>query len=94
VKNQDNNYNNYNNTNNNNSTHPNKFKITFLIAIFGIILITSTLLTLNTAAVVFAQTFNVNSSESDNQTQGLHYLCNLPPQEQARILHGMHLSGC
>jgi hypothetical protein len=84
---------NKNNNNDNNRANPNNFKITFLTAIFGMILITSTL-TLNTAAVVFAQTINVNSSESDNQTQGLQNLCKLPPQELARDLHGMHLSGC
>ena len=78
---------------NNNSANPNKFKVTFLIGIFGTILITSTL-TLNTADVVFAQTINVNSSESDNQTQGLQDLCKLPTQELPRNLHGMHLTGC
>jgi hypothetical protein len=57
------------------------------------ILITSTL-TLNTTAVVFAQTINVNSSQSDNQTQGLQILCKLPPEELSRDLHGMHLTGC
>jgi hypothetical protein len=89
VKNQDN-----NNTNDNNSANPNKFKITFLIAIFGLILITSTL-TLNTVATaVFAQTIDINSSKSDNQTQGLQTLCKLPPQELSRDLHGMHLKGC
>jgi hypothetical protein len=84
-----------NKTNNNdtNRANPNNFKITFLTAIFGMILIISTL-TLNTAVVVFAQTINVNSSESDNQTQGLQNLCKLPPQDLARDLHGMHLSGC
>lgn len=84
-----------NKTNNNdiNRATPNNFKITFLTAIFGMILIISTL-TLNTAVVVFAQTINVNSSESDNQTQGLQNLCKLSPQELARDLHGMHLSGC
>jgi hypothetical protein len=84
---------NKNNNNDDYRTNPNNFKITFLTAIFGMILITSTL-TFNTAAVVFAQTINVNSSESDNQTQGLQNLCKLPPQELARDLHGMHLSGC
>ncbi len=83
-----------NNNDNNNCANPNKFKITFLIAIFGIILITTTL-TLNTAAaVVFAQTINVNSSGSDNHTQGLQDLCKLPPEELSRILHGTHLTGC
>jgi hypothetical protein len=83
-----------NNNYNNNCVNPNKFNIPFLIAIFGLILITTTL-TLNTAAVaVFAQTINVNSSGSDNQTQGLQVLCKLPPQELSRILHGTHLTGC
>jgi hypothetical protein len=86
VKNQDSN-------NTNNSGNPNKFKITFLIAIVAMILITLTL-TLNSAAVVFAQTIDVNSSKSGNQSQGLQTLCNLPTQELARELHGMHLTGC
>jgi hypothetical protein len=86
VKNQDSN-------NTNNSGNPNKFKITFLIAIVGMNLITLTL-TLNSAAVVFAQTIDVNSSKSDNQSQGLQTLCKLPTQELARELHGMHLTGC
>ena len=52
-------------------------------------------LTMNNAVVVvFAQTINVNSSASDNQTQGLQELCKLPPQELSRILHGTHLTGC
>jgi hypothetical protein len=58
------------------------------------ILITLTLTLNTTAAVVFAQTINVNSSGSDNQTQGLQDLCKLPPQELSRILHGTHLTGC
>jgi hypothetical protein len=87
VKNKDN-----NNTKNNSAT-PNKFKITFLIAIFGMILITATL-TLNIKAVVFAQNNSTNLSQSVNQTGTDQYLCKLPPQEQIRILHGQHLSGC
>ena len=57
------------------------------------ILITLTL-TLNSVAVVFAQTIDVNSSKADNQTQGLQTLCKLPTQELSRDLHGMHLTGC
>jgi hypothetical protein len=56
------------------------------------ILITSTI-TLNSAAVVFAQTIKVNSSDLDNQTQGLQDLCKLPPQELVSNLIGMHLKG-
>jgi hypothetical protein len=83
--------NNNNDNNDNNSTSI--FKITFLIAIVAMILITLTL-TLNSAAVVFAQTIDVNSSKSGNQSQGLQTLCKLPTQELARELHGMHLTGC
>jgi len=74
----------------------NKFEVPFLIAIFGMILINSTITlnTITTTVAVFAKTINVNSSESGNQTQGLQNLCKLPPQEQARVLHGMHLTGC
>jgi len=82
------------NNNNNAVNSTNKFKITFLTAIFGLILMASALTMNNAAVVVFAQTINVNSSASDNQTQGLQELCKLPPQELSRILHGMHLTGC
>jgi hypothetical protein len=83
------------NKNNNNAfSSTSKFKITLLIAIFGMFLIIATLTLNNGIAVVFAQTINVNSSKSDNQTQGLQDLCKLPPQELLRDLHGMHLSGC
>jgi cell division protein FtsI/penicillin-binding protein 2 len=41
--------------NNNNANSTSKFKITFLIAIFGMILITSTLILNAAAVVVFAQ---------------------------------------
>jgi cell division protein FtsI/penicillin-binding protein 2 len=47
---------NKNNNNNNNANSTSKFKITFLIAIFGMILITSTLIWNTAAVVVFAQT--------------------------------------
>ena len=82
------------NNNNNTINSTNKFKITFLTAIFGLILMASALTMNNAAVVVFAQTINVNSSASDNQTQGLQELCKLPPQELSRILHGTHLTGC
>jgi len=82
------------NNNNNTVNSTNKFKITFLTAIFGLILMASALTMNNAAVVVFAQTINVNSSASDNQTQGLQELCKLPPQELSRILHGTHLTGC
>jgi len=82
------------NNNNNTVNSKNKFKITFLTAIFGLILMASALTMNNAAVVVFAQTINVNSSASDNQTQGLQELCKLPPQELSRILHGTHLTGC
>jgi hypothetical protein len=80
--------------NNNTFSSTSKFKITFLIAIFGMFLIIATLTLNNGTAVVFAQTINVNSSKSDNQTQGLQDLCKLPAQELVRDLHGMHLTGC
>jgi hypothetical protein len=55
----------------------NKFKITFLIAIFVMILVTATLSMGIKAAVVFAQgnnsTNSTSSLHSDNQTSGLDY---------------------
>jgi hypothetical protein len=87
-----------NKTNNNNNTvnSTNKFKITFLIAIFGMILMASALTMNIKAVVVYAQdnnsTNSTSSSESDNQTQDLQDLCKLPPQEKIRILHGQHIS--
>ena len=69
-----------------------KFGLPFLIAIFGLILITSTL-SLNTSTfAVFAQSNITNSSQSDNQTNADQLLCKLPPEELVRILHGQHLS--
>ena len=86
--------NNKSNHHDNNNANSNKFEVTSLIAIFGMILITLILILNTDTVAVFAQSINVNSSESNNQTQGLQDLCKLPPQELARNLHGMHLNGC
>ena len=77
--------------NNSKADSTSTFKITFLIAIFGMILITATL-TLHSTAFVFAQSNSTNStisSQSDNQTTtggGQVSFSNLPPDIRDEIL--------
>ena len=63
---------NKNNNNNEISNSTYRFKITFLFAVFGIILITATLTMGIKSADIFAQGNNItnstNASQSDNQT--------------------------
>ncbi|MGN6623880.1 MAG: hypothetical protein ACTHKK_07040, partial [Candidatus Nitrosocosmicus sp.] len=84
-----------NNNNNNSYSRLNTtsiFRLPFLISIFGLILITSTL-SLNTSTfAVFAQSNSTIPSRSDNQTSADQLLCKLPPEELIRILHGQHIS--